>query len=126
MNTTVRFHLARGEYYRHWQVKCGLEVNYYDPSPYSLILWNCRLQNHTKTAQRIRDGANKSVCAWVECEMVEIHVGYPQEVIAAGEIAYSPRVTPHCVREGRECDKATFRQMITNESKLFWVQEHEY
>ena len=126
MTTTVRFHLARGEHYRHWQVKRGSEVHYYDPHSICLILWNCKLQNQLGTAQKIHDGANKSVCAWVECEIVEVHTDYPQGVIAAGEITYSPRVTPHWVQDGKECDKATFRQMITNESKLFWVQNYDY
>ena len=61
MTTTVRFHLAKGEHYRHWQVKRGAEVHYYDPAQYNLILWGCRLRNHAKTAQKIHDGANKSV-----------------------------------------------------------------
>lgn len=125
VSTTVRFHLARGEHYRHWQVKRGSEVHYYDPSLYSLILWGCRLQNHVKTAQKIHDGANKSVCAWVECEMVEVHTDYPQEVIAAGEITYNPRVTPHWIRDGEACDKAEFHQMITYQNRLYWVQENE-
>ncbi|WP_287710077.1 hypothetical protein, partial [Microcystis sp. M086S1] len=31
MKTIVRFHLRRGEHYRHWQVKRGSEVRYYCP-----------------------------------------------------------------------------------------------
>lgn len=124
MPTTVRFHLARGEHYRHWQVKRGAEVHYYDPSQYILVLWGCRLQNHAKVAQKIHEGGNKKPCAWVECEMIGAHLDYPQGIEAQGKITYNPRVTPHWIRDDKLCDKAEFRQMITSGSQLFWVQKH--
>jgi len=66
-----------------WQVKdYGLnpasnngrpDTDYYAPSNVSLELTKCVLKNSPTTAQRIYDGQHKTVCAWVECDMVDVH-----------------------------------------------------
>ena len=78
----VRFHLGKGANYMCWQVKdYGLnpasnngrpDTDYYAPSNVSLELTKCVLKNSPTTAQRIYDGQHKTVCAWVQCDEVQI------------------------------------------------------
>ena len=65
MKAKVRFHLARGQNYMRWQVKQGDSVQYYDPEDVILEMHEATLRNQRKTAERIMDGENKTVCAWV-------------------------------------------------------------
>lgn len=63
----VRFHLAKGEHYMHWQIRGKGSVLYYDPQKISLSLDFCKLKNRPSTAMKIFNGGNKRVCAWVDC-----------------------------------------------------------
>jgi hypothetical protein len=88
----VRFNLSAGENFMKWQVKCGHVVNYYDPSDVCIVMTGCKLRNNPHTAQKIHAGENKSVCAWIECDQVEImaasnNAGFP--------ICYNPRKLPY-------------------------------
>ena len=79
----VRFHLGKGPNYMCWQVKdYGLnpaanngrpDTDYYAPSNVSLELTNCTLKNSPSTAMKIYNGQAKTVCAWVECDMIDVH-----------------------------------------------------
>lgn len=69
----VRFHLGKGEHFMHWQIKQGNKiVAWVNPSESNLILWKCKLVNNKTTANKILAGADKSVCAWIECEDCKI------------------------------------------------------
>lgn len=78
----VRFHLGRGANYMCWQVKdFGINranngranIDYYAPSNVSLELTNCTLRNSPNTAMKIFNGQSKTVCAWVDCDMIDVH-----------------------------------------------------
>ena len=81
----VRFHLGKGPNYMCWQVKdygigsraanngVAVDTDYYPPSTVSLELTNCTLKNSPKTAMKIFNGQHKTVCAWVECDMVDVN-----------------------------------------------------
>ncbi len=71
----VRFHLGKGANYMCWQVKDNRNkgTEYYPPSSVSLELTNCVLRNSEKTATKIFRGEHKTVCAWVECDMIDVH-----------------------------------------------------
>lgn len=112
-NFKVRFHLAAGENYKKWQVKQGSEVTYYDPEHVCLIMTNCRLRNSKQIAQKIKEGANKTVCAWIECENLvvqEIHNNNNQNP----DITYNPRVQPHWVEDGKDVDNQRYSSLYTN------------
>ena len=66
----VRFHLARGDNYMKWQVTDSQKdtKSYFDPNLKSIVMRDCILGNHPKTAMRIHNGENKTVCAWVACD----------------------------------------------------------
>lgn len=99
----VRFHLQKGPNYLKWQVRApDGSVSYYDPKEFSLVMINCKLKNRVKTAQKIHDGADKSVCAWIECKQINVY----QEVLSTntlyGTLSYNPKVHPHWVLKYEE------------------------
>ena len=70
----VRFHLSKGKFYKCWQVTSpNGDKDYYDPETHNLFMWGCKLRNQRKTAEKIHSGEHKTVCAWVECDMVDVH-----------------------------------------------------
>ena len=90
MKTKVRFHLAGGEHFKHWQVTLpnGV-VEYHDPVKVSLFLRDCRLKNRRKTAERIFAGAtNKTVCSWVETS------DEPAIAATGSMVMYNPHIAP--------------------------------
>jgi hypothetical protein len=111
----VRFHLAQGPNFQNWQIKCGETVEYYDPQDVNLLLFNCKLRNQTATAKRIFNGANKTVCAWIECDHVKVITSATDKVPAALDfLYYNPRNKPywHCSR-GRNRDGYGYPKLVT-------------
>lgn len=112
----VRFHLGAGPHFLHWQVRHGEEVTYHKPEDVQLVLTECKLRNQPKKAQEIFDGANKDVCAWVECKTVEVKSGvqggtYP--------VQYNPRRVPHWTNPaGDNLDNAEFETIISQGRSL--------
>lgn len=87
----VRFHLAKGENYQKWQIVQGKSVLYFDPETVRLLMMNCRLRNRRGTADKIYAGADKTVCAWVECDALLM-----ANIVKAGrQLQYNPRKCPH-------------------------------
>lgn len=116
----VRFNLGRGVNYKKWQVRDVLtgEVIHYNPETHNLILHSCQLHNNRNQAQKIFEGANKFVCAWVRCthyrvENTELpHSGKP--------IYYNPRKAPHWTNEqGEDIDDMEFTRIVTNKRQMF-------
>ncbi len=100
----VRFHLAKGENYKKWQIKNTVtdEVNYVDPHEFFLVLDDCKFRNQPGTARRIFNGENKTVCAWIECgslRVLEADSGMdPAENFrqhrVLHSVSYNPRIHP--------------------------------
>ena len=65
MNYKIRFHLAKGVNFMKWQIKDTKsgEVIYISPKDYSLHFEGVTLKNSKSTANRIKQGSNKTVCA---------------------------------------------------------------
>jgi hypothetical protein len=123
MTTTgikVRFNLGRGANYKKWKIIYpeGLIVHH-NPNEVQLILKTCRLINQKNQSKKIFDGANKSVCAWVLCEEIEIHYGKPFNVSDNPEIRFNPRIKPNWVVDGVESDNLLIREVVTDENKLY-------
>jgi len=109
----VRFNLGVGENYMKWKVSHpGGEVNYYEPTEVLIMMSGCKLVNHKGTAQKIYDGANKTVCAWVECDGVKV-IDKAVTSSDARKVCYNPRVTPHWVLDNEVVDKGTFDELFT-------------
>lgn len=121
----VRFHLAKGENFMKWQVKdlSNGEVNYYDPSEYQLVMYDCVLKNQKTTAKKINCGANKTVCAWIRAGRVVIRSlarqsEYPYSLIY--EVSYNPRVNPFWTNyDGIDVDNTEYGEVMSVGRKLF-------
>jgi hypothetical protein len=100
-----------------WKIEeVGEKPIYLDPNMVTLELYNCRLHNQPTVAKRIFDGANKTVCAWVQCERVEFF----KKKEANGEpIRYNPRITPHWVYQDKKADGQTFDLIVSKGRDLF-------
>ncbi len=108
----VRFNLSAGDHFQKWQVKCGPVVNYYDPADVCIVMTDCKLKNRAATALKIHAGEHKSVCAWIDCDDVEIvensiHSGLP--------ICYNPKKLPYWtdVTGRRNLDNYSFHKIVS-------------
>lgn len=98
----VRFNLGRGENFMKWKVTSPEgSVNYYDPDHNTLVMNGCKLRNSPATAQKIHDGANKTVCAWIEADYVKVEQGEFQLLWNVDkEIRFNPREQPNWIHVG--------------------------
>jgi hypothetical protein len=100
----VRFNLSRGVNYLKWKVEYpDGNVMYYYPTGVQLIMSDCTLKNYKKVAEKIHNGANKSVCAWVLCKTLELKF---DNFITDNttQIKFNPRVQPNWIINGEVSD----------------------
>ena len=112
----VRFHLASGSHYKMWQIKDGKEITFHNPQEVNLSLWHCRLRNRRAIAEKIYYGDSKSVCAWIECEKIE--VSQAKSIIGI-KISYNPRVKPYWVMEDENVDDQLYDLLVTYSACVF-------
>jgi hypothetical protein len=112
----VRFNLGKGSRYRKWKIEFdGKTLVYIEPNDVTLIMENCKLVNHQSTAEKIYKGANKTVCAWVECE----HLSLREPISIGGEhVSYNPRAAPNWVFQGENVDGEIFAMIRTKGREL--------
>lgn len=109
----VRFNLGKGKNFMKWKVSYPSgTARYYEPSEVLIIMNGCKLVNHKGTAKKIFDGANKTVCAWVECDGVKV-IDKVVTQSEARQVCYNPRVTPHWVLDNEVVDKGEFEELFT-------------
>lgn len=120
----VRFHLGAGENRMKWQVKDLHGVRrYYDPTEVSLEMLGCRLHNNRRVAERIRSGANKTVCAWISCS--EVRVVAPR-ACSGYSVRYNPKVRPHWTDEsGIDLDGSAFGELVTSGRMVICMARRE-
>ena len=109
----VRFNLGAGENFMKWKIQKGNVSDYYEPSEVLIIMEGCKLVNQQGTAQKIFDGANKTVCAWVECDNVRVIPKAVTSNESSDKVSYNPRVTPHWTLNGEIVDKQEFQWLFT-------------
>jgi hypothetical protein len=100
----VRFNLSRGVNYLKWKVEYpDGNVMYYYPTGVQLVMGECTLKNYKKVAEKIHNGANKSVCAWVLCKTLELKFDnfITDETT---QIKFNPRVQPNWMVNGEVSD----------------------
>lgn len=116
----VRFNLGKGDKYMKWKIEeSGKESIYLDPNVVTLKMYNCRLYNQPSVAKRIFDGANKTVCSWVQCERIEFST--EKESITGEPVSYNPRLAPYWLYNGEKADGQTFGLIVSNGRKLLTV-----
>lgn len=118
----VRFNLGAGKNYMKWKVEYpDGKIEYHHPTDVQLVMSECTLRNHKGTAQKIFNGANKTVCAWVLCKEIEIRTEN-FEKDNEQRIRYNPRVQPNWVYNGEIVDGKKFDSIISVDYGLY-IQE---
>ena len=92
-NYKVRFHLAAGPHFMHWQIRNGSDRLYVDPATHSVVMIDCVLKNRKSVARQIHAGGHKVVCAWIACKHIQIIPSVNAQV--ENPISYNPRVAPY-------------------------------
>lgn len=111
----IRFNLGKGERYMKWKITSPKgNVQYLEPTEVTLYLEDCKLINNKGTAKKIYDGANKTVCAWIEAKNVIVYHRMSDDFVEGGiKVSYNPRVTPNWVMNGENVDKKKVGNLIT-------------
>ena len=118
----VRFNLGRGKNYMKWKVEGPDGITYYNPDEVQIHMHECQLKNQRKTAEKINEGANKTVCAWVRCVGVEI---FPTDFLQLNEefdtqLKYNPRVLPYWFTGAdHNADNMIVRRVVSFGKKLY-------
>jgi hypothetical protein len=121
---TIRFNLSKGTRYMKWKITTpkGNSV-YVDPKEFGLLLKKCKLKNRRITAEKIFNGANKTVCSWIECKHVELITNQNEKelpITFGEEIKYNPRVSPFWRdEEGNDIDNTVFMSLVTRDNRVF-------
>ena len=88
------------------------KVVYYSPEDVQLVMDNCIFKNQKKTAQKIFDGGDKVVCAWVLCDNIEILTN-PIYGDVSTQVKYNPRVQPNWLCDGVIMDNTNVGRLYT-------------
>lgn len=91
-------------------------VLYCDPDGVEITMGDCILKNRKSTADKIYNGANKSVCAWILCKTLNINVNPKLSKIKdyvtddTERVRYNPKVKPNWligdeVSDGKKLDE---------------------
>lgn len=123
----VRFNLGRGPNYMKWKVQYPSgSVEYCNPQTSQLILKGCTLKNNRKTAEKIFNGEDKVVCAWILCEDIQVNYNIIDSIddLSDNRLSYNPRVNPYWVL-GKEtpADGFKFNEISSMHYKLFVTQQ---
>ena len=97
------------------------EVKYLHPTDVQLNMHDCILKNYKTTAQKIFDGTNKTVCAWVLCKEIKIRTENFQSE-TQNKIRYNPRVQPNWIYDGEIVDGKKFDNIISVDYGLYIKQ----
>jgi hypothetical protein len=120
----VRFNLGRGKNFMKWKVQYpdGI-VEYHSPTDVQLVMHLCHLKNQKKTAQKIFDGGEKVVCAWVLCKELTIawSSNFVQADITGERVSYNPRVTPHWMLNGVNADGMSVDKLVTVDYGIYKI-----
>jgi len=115
----VRFNLSSGANYMKWKVEYpNGDKEYLSPETHRLTMTTALLKNYKKTSQKIFDGGEKVVCAWVMCESIIIEkvdldsIGICYNNLRI--IKYNPRITPNWVYQGFDVDGYVFDVIRSN------------
>jgi len=121
-NIKVRFNLSRGKNYMKWKIAYpDGNIEYLDPNKVDLLMKKCKLRNSQKTAQKIFEGENKTVCAWILCDDVVISENPKEPLEENGRLRYNPRVNPNWNFRDVNVDGKQFNVIESRGSKLYII-----
>jgi len=133
----VRFHLGRGKNFMKWQVTSNLNtgdgtgakhvVSYVDPLDNQLAMLGCKLSLQPTAAQKIHDGANKTVCAWIECESVQVlEVNRLKPNEQDYRIKFNPRQNPEWTDGYNNVVSGNEYEILFTNDRTLWVVGETY
>lgn len=91
----LRFNLSAGKHFMHWQLKNRGEVSYFKPDEVTIRAYNITLRNNPNISQKIFDGAHKAVCAWIDCEFIDISPVENIDSAGLTHLSFNPKNFPH-------------------------------
>ena len=111
----IRFNLGKGKNFMKWKVQyTDGTIEYHSPTDVQLLMHDCTLKNHKKTAQKIFDGGEKVVCAWILCKSLGIKKkDFIQADVSGERVRYNPRVTPHWMLNDENVDGLPVDKIVT-------------
>lgn len=115
----VRFNLGKGKNYMKWKIWSKSGVEYHRPCEVQLIMKGCQLKNSRKTAEKIFNGMNKDVCAWVVCDSIDIKFDNFEKVWFKDKLSYNPRKQPYWVFNSFEADNDKFAKIVSCDYGLY-------
>ncbi len=114
----VRFNLGKGKNYKMWKLEFPTHSEYYSPEEYTVFMYGCQLKNHKKTAEKINQGADKSVCAWILCD--QVFLGQNVKLPTGGtSLKYNPRKQPNWLAGDVVVDNEHFDSIWSEGRNLF-------
>jgi hypothetical protein len=114
----VRFNLAKGKNYRHWQVETETQKLYYDPQIHYLTFYKCVLKNRFNQAKKIFEGKNRQPCAWLVAEEYQVNKSPPTNL--GKPIFYNPKKYPYWIDSDRQnIDNRQYQKIATVNSQLY-------
>ena len=133
----VRFHLGRGKNFMKWQVTSNLNtgdgtgakhvVSYVNPQENQLAMLGCKLSLQPTAAQKIHDGANKTVCAWIECEAVQVlSVNRLKPNEQDYRIKFNPRQSPNWTDGYNNIVSGNEYEILFTNDRTLWVVGEAY
>ena len=133
----VRFHLGRGKNFMKWQVTSNLNtgdgtgakhiVSYINPQENQLAMLGCKLSVQPTAAQKIHDGANKTVCAWIECEAVQVlEVNRLKPNEQDYRIKFNPRQSPNWTDGYNNIVSGNEYEILFTNDRTLWVVGDAY
>ena len=133
----VRFHLGRGKNFMKWQVTSNLNtgdgtgakhvVSYVNPQENQLAMLGCKLSLQPTAAQKIHDGANKTVCAWIECEAVQVlEVNRIKPNEQDYRIKFNPRQSPNWTDGYNNVVSGNEYEILFTNDRTLWVVGEAY
>jgi hypothetical protein len=97
------------------------QVEFLDPNEVQLVMIGCTFRNSKKAAQRIFEGENKTVCAWVLCDRLEVRP--PMEYCDSQDLQakYNPRVAPNWQLGDQDIDGRNTESLHTVGSRVYFT-----
>lgn len=128
----IRFHLGRGDDFMKWQVRTLVSdgsdlVQYFEPEKYQLAMFNAKLKVQLGTSKKIHEGACKTVCAWVECEQLQIlgSADFVKPNVSDFYVRFNPRVNANWIdMHNNIMNDEEYSLVVTQDRSLFVVTEH--
>jgi len=111
----VRFNLGRGKNYMKWKIQHpDGKIEYHSPSEVQLVMDDCILKNYKSVSQKIFEGGNKTVCAWILCKSLAIKKSeFIQGDLNGERIRYNPRVTPNWMLGDSNADGMSVDKLVS-------------